>query len=384
MTMDNRSRWLALYVLCLGDLMIVLDGTIVNVALPSIRDDLGFTQSELAWVVNAYLLTFGGFLLLGGRLGDLFGHRRLFLGGIALFTAASLACGLAGSQEMLVAARAVQGAGGAVVAAVALSLLMTLFTEQADRAKAMGVFGFVLSGGGVIGVLAGGILTDALSWHWIFLVNIPVGVLVYVLSLRLLPTQRGPAASRPRRRRGRRDDHAGAHGGGLRDRERQRGGLGVAADARPARDRGGAARRVPHRRVARRLAARAARHLPQPQRLVGERARHLPRRRDVRVLLLLGAVHAAGARVHADGGRARLPAGDDRVGCLLASALGPPRHAVRDQASAARRPRVHARRPRPLGAHARRRQLGDRHPPGDAAHRARAPASPSTRSCSRR
>jgi EmrB/QacA subfamily drug resistance transporter len=195
MTMDNRSRWLALYVLCLGDLMIVLDGTIVNVALPSIRDDLGFTQSELAWVVNAYLLTFGGFLLLGGRMADLFGHRRLFLGGIALFTAASLACGLAGSQEMLVAARAVQGIGGAVVAAVALSLLMTLFTEQADRAKAMGVFGFVLSGGGVIGVLAGGILTDALSWHWIFLVNIPVGVLVYALSLRLLPTQRGPAAT---------------------------------------------------------------------------------------------------------------------------------------------------------------------------------------------
>jgi EmrB/QacA subfamily drug resistance transporter len=184
---DNRSRWLALYVLCLGDLMIVLDGTIVNVALPSIRDDLGFSQTSLAWVVNAYLLTFGGFLLLGGRLGDLFGHRRLFLGGIALFTVASLACGLANSQELLVAARAVQGAGGAVVSAVAFSLLMTIFTEPADRAKAMGVFGFVLSGGGVIGVLAGGVLTDVLNWHWIFLVNIPVGVLVYALSVRLLP-----------------------------------------------------------------------------------------------------------------------------------------------------------------------------------------------------
>ncbi|HEX2044740.1 MAG TPA: MFS transporter, partial [Gaiellaceae bacterium] len=188
-------RWLALYVLCLGDLMIVLDGTIVNVALPSIRDDLGFSQTSLAWVVNAYLLTFGGFLLLGGRLGDLFGHRRLFLGGIALFTVASLACGLATSQEVLVVARAVQGVGGAVVSAVALSLLMILFTEQADRAKAMGVFGFVLSGGGVIGVLAGGVLTDLLSWHWIFLVNLPVGVLVYALSLRLLPTERGPAAT---------------------------------------------------------------------------------------------------------------------------------------------------------------------------------------------
>jgi EmrB/QacA subfamily drug resistance transporter len=192
---DNRARWLALYVLCLGDLMIVLDGTIVNVALPSIRDDLGFSQTSLAWVVNAYLLTFGGFLLLGGRLGDLFGHRRLFLSGIALFTLASLACGVANSQEVLVAARAVQGVGGAVVAAVALSLLMTIFTEQADRAKAMGVFGFVLSGGGVIGVLAGGILTDVLSWHWIFLVNLPVGALVYILSLRLLPAAHGPAAS---------------------------------------------------------------------------------------------------------------------------------------------------------------------------------------------
>jgi EmrB/QacA subfamily drug resistance transporter len=195
MTMDSRTRWLALYVLCLGDLMIVLDGTVVNVALPSIRDDLGFSQTSLAWVVNAYLLTFGGFLLLGGRLGDLFGHRRLFLIGISLFTAASLACGVANSQEFLVVARAVQGIGGAVVSAVALSLLMTLFTEQADRAKAMGIFGFVLSGGGVLGVLAGGVLTDVLNWHWIFLVNIPVGVAVYALSLRLLPKANGFAAT---------------------------------------------------------------------------------------------------------------------------------------------------------------------------------------------
>src|SRR5687767_11123215 len=144
MSLDNRKRWIALYVLCLGDIMIVLDGTIVNVALPSIRDDLGFSQASLAWVVNAYLLTFGGFLLLGGRLGDLYGNRRLFLGGIALFTFASLACGLAASQGQLVAARAVQGIGGAVVSAVALSLIMSLFTEPAERAKAMGVFGFVL------------------------------------------------------------------------------------------------------------------------------------------------------------------------------------------------------------------------------------------------
>jgi EmrB/QacA subfamily drug resistance transporter len=194
--MDSRRRWLALFVLCLGDLMIVLDTTIVNVALPSIREDLGFTQTSLAWVVNAYLLTFGGFLLLGGRLGDLFGHRRLFLIGIALFTAASVACGLSTTQGLLVGARAVQGLGGAVVSAVALSLMMTLFTEPAERAKAMGVFGFVIAGGGSIGVLLGGILTDALNWHWIFLVNVPIGIAVYALSLKLLPASRGAASGR--------------------------------------------------------------------------------------------------------------------------------------------------------------------------------------------
>src|SRR5438105_1337894 len=153
MTTDSRKRWLALYVLCLGSLMIVLDATIVNVALPSIRDDLGFSETSLAWVVNAYLLTYGGFLLLGGRLGDLFGHRRLFLAGISLFTLASLCCGLAHSQGFLVAARSIQGIGGAVASAVSLSLMMTLFTEPADRAKAMGAFGFVASGGGSIGGL---------------------------------------------------------------------------------------------------------------------------------------------------------------------------------------------------------------------------------------
>jgi EmrB/QacA subfamily drug resistance transporter len=192
---DSRTRWLALLILCLGDLMIVLDVTIVGVALPSIKEDLGFSDSTLAWVVNGYLLTFGGFLLLGGRLGDLFGHRRLFLAGIVLFTLASLACGLAGSQEFLIGARAVQGLGGAVVSAVALSLMMTLFTEPAERAKAMGIFGFVASGGGSLGVLLGGILTDVLNWHWIFLVNLPVGIAVVVLTLLLIPGGRGQAAT---------------------------------------------------------------------------------------------------------------------------------------------------------------------------------------------
>ncbi len=187
MKLTDRQRWLALIVVCIGDLMIVLDATIVNVALPSIRDDLGFTDASLAWVVNAYLLTFGGFMLLGGRMGDLFGARRVFLIGLTLFTVASLACGLADSKGFLVAARAVQGVGGAIVAAIALALLMKLFTGPAERAKAMGVFGFVVSGGGTLGVLLGGVLTDALDWHWIFLVNLPIGVAVFGFCLVLLP-----------------------------------------------------------------------------------------------------------------------------------------------------------------------------------------------------
>jgi EmrB/QacA subfamily drug resistance transporter len=195
MTMENRTRWFALYTLTLASLMIVLDATIVNVALPSIREDLNFSQTSLAWVVNAYLLTYGGFLLLGGRLGDLFGHRRLFLAGITLFTAASLVCGLSTSQGMLIAARSVQGLGGAVASAVSLSLMMNLFTEPAERAKAMGIFGFVAAGGGSIGVLLGGVLTDVLNWHWIFLVNFPIGVLVVLLALRLLPVTPGAAAA---------------------------------------------------------------------------------------------------------------------------------------------------------------------------------------------
>jgi EmrB/QacA subfamily drug resistance transporter len=185
--LSTRTRWLALVILCVGDLMIVVDTTVVNVALPSIRNDLGFSQTSLAWVVNAYMLTFGGFLLLAGRFGDLFGHRRLFLIGTVAFTAASLVCGISTTKGMLVAARAVQGLGGAVVSAVAFSLIVVLFTEPSERAKAMGVFGFVMSGGGSIGVLAGGVLTDLVGWHWVFLVNLPIGAVVTVTGLRLLP-----------------------------------------------------------------------------------------------------------------------------------------------------------------------------------------------------
>jgi EmrB/QacA subfamily drug resistance transporter len=192
-------RWLALGVVCLGVLMVVLDMTIVNVALPSIRSDLGFSETTLVWVVNAYMLTCGGFLLLGGRLGDLFGHRRVFMIGICLFTAASLACGLASAQLPLVVARAVQGIGGAIVNAVALALLMNLFSEPAERAKAMGVYGFVCAGGGSIGVLLGGVLTDIYDWHWVFLVNLPIGLAVLGLSLAVLP------AAAPTRERARLD-----------------------------------------------------------------------------------------------------------------------------------------------------------------------------------
>jgi len=193
---DSRKRWLALIVLCMGELMIVLDTTIVNVALPSIREALLFTETSLVWVVNAYMLTYGGFLLLGGRLGDLYGQRRLFLLGIALFTFASVVCGVSNSQGLLIAARAVQGLGGAVVSSIALSLMMNIFTEPGERAKAMGIFGFVCAGGGSIGVLAGGLLTDALSWHWIFLVNLPIGAAVYWFSATLLKESRAPAAAR--------------------------------------------------------------------------------------------------------------------------------------------------------------------------------------------
>jgi len=195
--LNTRTRWLALVIRCVGDLMIVVDTTVVNVALPSIRDSLGFSPTSLAWVVNAYMLTFGGFLLLAGRCGDLFGHRRLFLIGTAAFTSASLICGLSTSQGMLIAARAVQGVGGAVVSAVAFSLIVMLFTEPAERTKAMGLFGFVMAGGGSIGVLAGGVLTDLVGWHWIFLVNLPIGILVILSGLRLLPAVQ-PADARRR------------------------------------------------------------------------------------------------------------------------------------------------------------------------------------------
>jgi EmrB/QacA subfamily drug resistance transporter len=186
-----RDRWIALIVLCGGMLMIILDTTIVNVALPSIQDDLGFSQSSLAWVVNAYLIAFGGLLLLAGRLGDLVGRRRMFLAGLTVFTIASVLCGAAQTQEMLIGARFVQGVGGAMTSAVILGMVVTMFPEPAEQAKAIGVFSFVAAAGASIGLLAGGVLTEAINWHWIFFVNVPIGIGTAVLARRLLASDPG-------------------------------------------------------------------------------------------------------------------------------------------------------------------------------------------------
>jgi EmrB/QacA subfamily drug resistance transporter len=187
----DRDRWIALVVLCAGMLMVILDQTIVNVALPSIQADLGFTQSGLAWVVNAYLIAFGGLLLLAGRVGDLVGRRRMFLAGLAVFTAASLLCGLAQSQAMLIGARFVQGLGGAMTSAVILGMIVTLFPSPRERARAIGVYSFVASAGASIGLLAGGALTEAINWHWIFFVNVPIGLATALVASRLLDRDEG-------------------------------------------------------------------------------------------------------------------------------------------------------------------------------------------------
>jgi EmrB/QacA subfamily drug resistance transporter len=187
----DRSRWLALYVLCIGMLMIVLDVTIVNVALPSMQQDLKFSQSDLAWVMNSYMIAFGGLLLLSGRLGDLIGQRRVFLIGLTIFTAASVVCAGAQNQFMLIASRFVQGVGGALTSAVVLGMIVTMFPEPREQAKAIGVYGFVASAGGSIGLLAGGVLTDTINWHWIFLINLPVGVITGLLAVRVVRRQEG-------------------------------------------------------------------------------------------------------------------------------------------------------------------------------------------------
>jgi len=188
---SERRRWIALAVLCLGQLMMVLDSTIVNVALPSIQHELGFSQGNLTWVMNGYLITFGGFLLLAGRMGDLIGRKRVFLAGLVLFTAASILCGVADSQALLIGARLLQGVGGAVASSVILAIIVTEFPGKADQAKAMGLYAFVSAGGGSIGLLAGGALTQSLDWHWIFFVNVPIGIVAFLLGSALIEENEG-------------------------------------------------------------------------------------------------------------------------------------------------------------------------------------------------
>jgi EmrB/QacA subfamily drug resistance transporter len=183
---SDRSRWIALVVLCIGMLMIILDSTVVNVALPSIQRDLGFSQANLAWVVNAYLITFGGLLLFAGRLGDLIGRKRVFMAGLALFTTASLLCGLSQDQGVLIVARFVQGIGGALTSAVILGMVVTMFPEPREQARAIGVYSFVASAGASLGLLLGGIVTQAINWHWIFFINLPIGIATALAAVRLV------------------------------------------------------------------------------------------------------------------------------------------------------------------------------------------------------
>jgi EmrB/QacA subfamily drug resistance transporter len=190
-TTNRRASWTALMVLCVGMLMIILDATVVNVALPSIQQELDFTQAGLAWVVNAYLIAFAGLLLLAGRLGDLLSRRGVFLAGLVVFTGASLVCGMADSRALLIAARFVQGLGGALTSAVILGMIVTMFADPRERARAIGIYSFVASAGGSVGLLAGGVLTEAINWHWIFFINVPIGLATVVAAVKLLPRDTG-------------------------------------------------------------------------------------------------------------------------------------------------------------------------------------------------
>ncbi|MBP0458996.1 MFS transporter [Streptomyces montanisoli] len=200
---SGASRRLALAILCAGQLMVILDGTIVNVALPSIQESLVLSPSNLGWVINAYLIPFGGLLLLAGRFGDLFGRKRVFTSGLAVFTVASLLCGVAQNSAMLLVSRFIQGVGGAVTSSVTLAMIVTMFTEPKDRAKAIGVYSFVQSAGGTLGLLLGGVLTQIINWHWIFFVNVPIGAVAVVMAQRKLRAEEGAG-------KGKRTDALGA------------------------------------------------------------------------------------------------------------------------------------------------------------------------------
>ena len=307
-TPTDRSRWVALVVLCAGMLMIILDQTIVNVALPTIQSDLGFSQSSLAWVVNAYLIALGGLLLLAGRMGDLLGRKRVFLAGLALFTLASLLCGASQTEEMLIGARFVQGIGAAMTSAVILGMIVTMFPQPREQAMAIGIYSFVASAGASIGLLAGGLITQAINWHWIFFVNLPIGVAAAVLAMRLLETDARDRPGRGRRRRGGRPGDGRAHARRLHDRRDRRPRLGLGAHARLRRRGDRAARGLRRAPGDREPAARAAAHLPLAQRLGRERRAGAHGGRHVRDVLHRHAVPAARAGLRRRADRRRLPA----------------------------------------------------------------------------
>ena len=370
--MTDRNRWIALYVLCAGVLMIVLDVTVVNVALPSIQDDLGFSQSSLAWVVNAYLISFGGLLLLSGRFGDLIGRKDVFMAGLVVFIAASILCGAAQSQEMLVAARFIQGIGGAMTSAVVLGMIVTMFPAPRDQAKAIGVYGFVASAGGTIGLLAGGVLTQAINWHWIFFINIPIGVATAALAWRLIERDKGIGLSEGADVPGRGADHRLADARRVHD--RQAGGrrrLGGAHDPPPRRPLGRPAGCVHRPRGHGSHAADPAADLPLAQPLGREHRPAAARGRDVRTVLHGRPLHGARARLRPAADRLRLPAGHARDGNALAPVRRDADHALRREDDAAPGTGADRGRPGALHAHARGRQLRRAHPARDARARGR-------------
>ena len=372
----KEKRWLALVLLCSAQFVVVLDASIVNVALPTIGKALDFSQENLPWVVNAYILTFGGFLLLGGRMADLLGRRRVFMGGLLVVAVASLAAGFASTEGQLIAARAAQGLGAAIISPAALSIVTTTFSDGSERNKALGVWGAVAGSGGAAGVLLGGVLTDGLGWEWVLWVNVPVSL----DRLRPLPQadRRKPRrAGDPRLRRRRRGHrHRGALGPRLRGRRRHRVRLGIDQDAQSDRALARPPRRLHRDRAARDQAAGAVLDLPHPHPDRRQRRRPAGRRLALLDVLLHLPIYAAGARLQRDPrrplllpagaddhdlGRRRLPAGDQ----------------IRLQAGARRRPALHRHRPRLVQPRLGRRRLHHRHPRPVAASPPPGSASPS-------
>ncbi len=353
----DRNRWLALYVLCGGMLMIVLDATIVNVALPSIKNDLGFSQTNLAWVVNAYLIAFGGLLLLAGRLGDLIGQRRIFLIGLAVFTGASLLCALAQTQGVLIGARFVQGAGGAIASAVILGMIVTMFPEPREQAKAIGVYSFVASAGASIGLLAGGILTEAINWHWIFFVNVPIGVAIALLALRLVEDRDGIGLSEGADIPGAVLLTSGLMLGVYTILEAGEQGWGSTQTLGARRRLDRAAGRVRRAPGADREPADAAAPLPLAQRHGGEPGHGAAGRRLLRDVLPRRPLPAGDPRLRPARGRPRVPARVHRDGHAVARLRGAPDHGHRAADGADRRPGVRRRRTASVRAGAGRRHL---------------------------